>query len=248
MPVVPEESTTRLDLLPDPVALSDAADSSVWVERGLSPEAAEKTARCAEWSSTFPRQRVQKRGRREAICPMVEPSIRDRAIWVSALELGLREPSLGELDRILRAAADQFETQVTASDAKLRCLIVVLPGVRGARLLEATDPVRGIKRELLKRGILAGEFFPSCPFATTFNPRLFALRSPGPMYVLRSFIETDWKFICKVPAWQFLYRERFGAPPRSQARYGGWWWRQQERLRWRWEAVLNRLTSEEGVR
>jgi len=138
-------------------------------------------------------------------------------------------------------AADRFERDVPASDSRLRCLVVVTPGVRGGRLLEATHPHRAIKNELLGRGILAGEFFPSCPFATTFNPRLFALRSPAPMYVLRTLLETDWRLICRIPAWQETYRERFGEPPARLRHLGGPWWRLAEKVRWRVDAVRNRF-------
>ncbi|MEM1441116.1 MAG: DUF6875 domain-containing protein, partial [Verrucomicrobiota bacterium] len=197
---------------------------------------------CVEWASTFPRQRVRKHRRLEAICPMVGPSLEDRSFYFAAAFLEEREPKLEALDEILRNAASRFEAEIKESDPRLRCLTLILPGVRGARLLEATDPAREIKGELLKRGILVGEFFPSCPFATTFNPKLFALRSPAPMYVLRTFIEGDWRFICQIPEWQQIYRQRFGEPPRRLRHLGGRWWRLMQKLRWRIDALRIRIT------
>ena len=181
--------------------LEEAQDRASLLADGFSAQEADDLARCAEWTGSFPLQKVRKRHRVEAICPMLAPSIQDRGLHFSLANPGKREPDLRELDEILREASDCFENEVHASDPRLRCLVLVLPGVRGGRLLEATEPTRQIKNELLERGILVGEFFPSCPFATTFNPKLFALRSPVPMYVLRTFIESDWRFICQVPAW-----------------------------------------------
>lgn len=221
--------------------IQEAAAPDAWIREGHGPDAAEAVASCAQWTGTFPLHRVRKGRRIEAICPMVAPSIENRGLWFTAAEMGAREPSLEALDEVLREAATVFERDIRTGDPRLRCLVVVLPGVRGARLLEATDPERRIKNELLERDVLVGEFFPSCPFATTFNPRLFALRSPAPMYVLRTFLETDWRFLCKVPAWQETYRERFGEPPAKLRHLGGPLWRLKEKLRWRYDAALWRM-------
>lgn len=206
----------------------------------LSAASAVAIAECANWTATFPLQRVRKQRRIEAICPFVAPAIAADALLFSAADLPDAEPSLERLDDLLRESATLFET-IDAGDPRLRCLVMVLRGVRGARLLEATDPGRSIKNELLRRGILVGEFFPSCPFATTFNPRLFALRSPSPMYVLRTFIETDWRFICQIPEWQATYRDRFGEPPARLRHLGGPMWRLWQKFAWRIDAVRRRL-------
>lgn len=202
----------------------------------LSGPAALALSECAEWTATFPLQRVRKQRRIEAICPFVAPAIAADALLFSAAELSDAEPGLERLDELLRESANLFES-IDTSDPRLRALVMVLPGVRGGRLLEATDPSRPIKNELLRRGILVGEFFPSCPFATTFNPRLFALRSPSPMYVLRGFIDTDWRFICQVPEWQATYRDRFGEPPARLRHLGGPVWRFRQKIAWRVEAL-----------
>jgi hypothetical protein len=166
---------------------------------GLDPESAGAVTDCARWTTTYPLQKVKKRHREEAICPMMAPALAARSVYFSVKRVSDRELPLESLDTILREAAAVFEEKIVSPDPRLRCLVLVVPGVRGGRLLEATDPAREIKNELLRRGILVGEFFPGCPFATTFNPRLFALRSPAPMYVLRSFVESDWRFICQIP-------------------------------------------------
>lgn len=216
---------------------------SAWRDLGASQEDAEKIARCAVWTTTFPLQKVRKRKRVEAICPMVGPSLADRSLVFSAFSMGTPEPSDEALDRVLREAADLFEGAIDASDPRLRCLVLILPDIRGGRLLEATDPSREIKNELLRRGILVGEFFPSCPFATTFNRRLYALRSPAPMYVLRTFIESDWRFICQVDAWKETYRARFGEPPAHLRHLGGPLWLLGQKFVWRWDAFAKFIRS-----
>jgi hypothetical protein len=231
------------------LSVNCALDEAAMFREGLSIEEAEDMRRCAAWTTTYPLQRVKKRRRVEAICPMLAPSLTSRGLVFAHVSMGGREPSLERLDDLLREAADRFENEVTCPDPRLRCLVVVIPDVRGGRLLEATDPRRGIKNELLRRGILVGEFFPSCPFATTFNPRLFALRSPSPMYVLRSFIESDWRFICQIPEWQQTYRDRFGEPPAKLRHLGGPLWRLKQKIGWRIDALRRRFapgSSEPG--
>lgn len=222
-------------------SVEEALDGEGLMCSGLDPEVAGAVTDCARWTATYPLQRVKKRHREEAICPMMAPALAARSVYFSARRVSDRELPLESLDTILREAAVVFEEKIVSRDPRLRCLVLVLPGVRGGRLLEATDPARAIKNELLQRGILVGEFFPGCPFATTFNPRLFALRSPAPMYVLRSFIESDWRFICQVPAWQRTYRARFGEPPEKLRHLGGPLWRLRQKISWRIEAVKKRV-------
>jgi hypothetical protein len=226
---------------PPLLSVAEALDCEGLMRSGLDPESAGAVADCARWTTTYPLQKVKKRHREEAICPMMAPALAARSVYFSVRRVSDREMPLESLDTILREAAAVFEEKVVSPDPRLRCLVLVLPGVRGGRLLEATDPARAIKNELLQRGILVGEFFPGCPFATTFNPRLFALRSPAPMYVLRSFIESDWRFICQIPAWQRTYRARFGEPPAKLRHLGGPLWRLRQRISWRIDAVKKRF-------
>lgn len=227
--------------------LSGALDGRALLAKGFSREDSESIRRCVAWTTTYPLQRVRKQRRVEAICPMVAPSLSAGAMVFSVASGEDRDPSLQRLDDLLREAAGVFESRIPCDDPRLRCLVLILPGVRGGRLLEATDPARGIKNELLRRGILVGEFFPTCPFATTFNPRLFALRSPVPMYVLRTFIESDWRFICQVPAWQKTYRDRFGEPPPKLRHLGGRWWRLKQKVIWRLHALRGRFRPDSGA-
>ena len=198
---------------PPLLTVAEALDCGWLMRSGLDPESAGALADCARWTTTYPLQKVKKRLREEAICPMMAPALAAHSVYFSVRKVTNRELPLESLDVLLREAATTFEERVFCPDPRLRCLVVVLPGVRGTRLLEATDPARQIMTDLLRRGILAGEFFPGCPFSASFNPKLFALRPPAPLYVLRSFLASDWRFICRVPAWREIYRARFGKPP-----------------------------------
>lgn len=242
MPKSPLAATDELRRsVTDLLTVSVALDEAGLIRSGMAPTRAAAVSRCAHWSTTYPLKRVKKHRRVEAICPMVAPALAAGSLYFAAADVSEREVPLEELDHLLREGATVFEDHVITGDPRLRCLVLVLPGAKGSRLLEATAPSRGIKNELLKRGILVGEFFPGCPFATTFNPRLFALRSPAPMYVFRSFIESDWRFICQIPEWQRTYRERFGEPPAKLRHLGSSFWRLKQKIGWRVDALKRRL-------
>ena len=221
-------------------SVRQARNGDYLLDAGLSESEVKALSACAEWTATHPLQRVKKGRRMEAICPMVSPSIAADAMHFTVDRID-DSGNLESIDELLLRNAKAFHRIDPGDDPRLRCLVVVIPGARGQRLLDATHPDREIKNELLRQGILVGEFFPSCPFATTFNPRLFALRSPAPMYVLRPFIEGDWRFICKVPAWQQTYRARFGEPPARLRHLGSPLWRLKEKFRWRIEALRRRF-------
>ncbi len=238
----PHAATVPLHLSGEELlTVAKALDEEALIRSGLAPEQASAVVECARWTTTYPLTRVKKHRRFEAICPMVAPALAAGSLRFTVANVRDREVPLEELDRLLREGAAIFEDHLIAEDSRLRCLVLVLPGASGPQLLKATDPSRAIKNELLKRGILVGEFFPGCPFAATFNPRLFALRSPVPMYVFRSFIESDWRFICQIPEWQRTYRERFGDPPAKLRHLGGPFWRLKQKIGWRVDAAQRRL-------
>lgn len=174
-----------------------------------------------DWITNFVTQRVNKHGRREAICPFVEPSLQREAMFLS-IATPDQPNEIASIDRELRHFSRIFhELEPKAMPAAIvKTVVAIFPQTRGPLLLEATDASRDLKGDLLEDGILVGEFFSTCPFATTFNPRLYALRSPRPMYVLRSFIDTDWRFIAQVPRWREIYRARFGDPPADSQHLG----------------------------
>ncbi len=181
----------------------------------------EAILKCRDWVATFPTRKVNKHGRREAICPFVEPAIQRGTMHFSIAQPTSATEVEG-IDQELRGFAELFHAlePKTMPAAMTKTVIAVFPETPGQLLLDATEGNRSLKGDLLEAGILVGEFFPTCPFASTFDPKLFALRSPVPMYVLRSFIETDWRFVAEVPRWRAIYREAFGEPPRDLQHLG----------------------------
>ncbi|MFT5465552.1 MAG: hypothetical protein ACI8UO_000647 [Verrucomicrobiales bacterium] len=209
-----------------------AAEKEPLAFQQLPDEHGEAIRATNEWVTKFITKRVNKQGSREAICPFVEPSIKKKAIFYAIAQPD--EPNeIDSIDQELRRFANVFHAlepkEMPASIVK--SVVAIYPETRGPLLLEATDPKRDLKGDLLEAGILAGEFFSTCPFATTFNPKLFALRSPHPMYVLRSFIDTDWRFIAQVERWRDIYHDRFGDPPEGLASIGTFRGRVMDKIR-----------------
>ncbi len=187
----------------------------------LSDDEREALIKTRDWVSTFPTRRVNKHGRMEAICPFVEPAIQRDTMFFS-IARPESPNSIDSIDQELRHFTKIFNAlePKTMPSALTKAVIAIFPETKGQLLLDATDPGRDLKGDLMEAGVLVGEFFPSCPFATSFDPKLFALRSPVPMYVVRTFIETDWRFIAQVERWREIYRATFGEPPRDLQHLG----------------------------
>tara|TARA_R110002096_G_scaffold159011_6_gene324639 strand:+ start:6231 stop:6935 length:705 start_codon:yes stop_codon:yes gene_type:complete len=187
----------------------------------LSTVEREALVKIRDWVADFPTRKVVKFGRTEAICPFVEPAIQRETMHFALAQLAAPN-NIGAIDGELRRFARIFNElePMEMPAAMTKTVVAIFPETTGQLLLDATDASRDLKGDMLESGILVGEFFPTCPFASTFDPKLFALRSPVPMYVLRSFIETDWRFIAQVERWRGIYRERFGEPPRDLQHLG----------------------------
>ncbi|MEM1297447.1 MAG: DUF6875 domain-containing protein [Verrucomicrobiota bacterium] len=215
--------------------LSQDCDDPMKLDQ-LTANEREALVKSRDWVADFPTRKVVKFGRKEAICPFVEPAIHRKTMHFAIAQLSAPN-NIEAIDGELRRFADIFnELEPTTMPAAMtKAVVVIFPETTGQFLLDATDASRDLKGDMLEAGILVGEFFPSCPFASTFDPKLFALRSPVPMYVLRSFIETDWRFIAQVESWREIYRERFGEPPRDLQHLGT--------LRGRVLAKLDKLKS-----
>ena len=198
----------------------------------LSARELEAVTNTHDWIASFIAKKVNKHGRREAICPFVEPSFEKNAMFYS-----IAEPEevndIESIDTELRRQAEIFHAlePTQMPDAMVKALVAIYPETRGPLLLDATAPDRDLKADLLEDGIMVGEFFSTCPFATSFNPKLFALRSPHPMYALRTFIEGDWRFIAQVERWRDIYRDRFGEPPEYLEHIGSFHGRVIDKMR-----------------
>lgn len=175
-------------------------------QTGLSPAKQSLLEAVMHWMREFITRPHPQLGRKGAVCPYVKPAMNQRKIWVGVLETGSSEVLLGSN---LLACASALERLMARGKARepLDSLVLVLPDL-------PDDPARmeplhqALKTQLLARGLMLGQFYPSCPVGGTYNADFRPLRAPAPMFVLRALIESDWRFVAGHPEWERLYHAR----------------------------------------
>ncbi|MGE0200625.1 MAG: DUF6875 domain-containing protein [Candidatus Melainabacteria bacterium] len=151
----------------------------------------------------------------EAICPFVAPATAENLLFLSVAQPD--DPADSQaIYREMQRYRSFFQTLAPTAPPQhvLRAVVVLFPQTPGDVLMAATNHHNTpLKSELIADGTMLGEFYPDNPFTATWQADFPVLQSPVPFYVLRTLIETDWRFIHREPAWRELYKARFGEPP-----------------------------------
>jgi hypothetical protein len=151
-------------------------------------------------------------GRKGPICPFVEPALRQGAVSVVTCLVGPR-PEVGSLAELVAAHARRFDQRPWPPSAPegLRALVLLFPELRGqqARLVDRAHAV--VKDEVVRRGLMVGQFHPRCDEPAARNERFFPMRSPVPLLVLRRLALHDILFLHQDPGWFSSYAAFFGA-------------------------------------
>lgn len=184
----------------------------------LTPEELAAISKAVDWLKTAIMMPVNKAGKTEAVCPFAKPAVDQRLIYMSVGPLkNPADPT--EIVNEIRICADIYDQLPgkRAKDALLRSLMVILPNTPDGLLNECAPPKRrSIKTDLMQRGIMVGEFFPSEYMKATWDQNFRIPPSPVPFYIIRTFIENDWRFINHVPAWRVAFKKYFPKPPRER--------------------------------
>jgi hypothetical protein len=192
---------------------------------GASPAAQEALTKAWSWVQGFIMKPHPELGRSGAVCPFVKPAMENQAFYFAVSN---QHRSIRALHKEVQELADQFD-QLAVPSSFLKCITIVYPNTPG-RVIEALmtpDNRPPMKTELLRRNIMTGQFYPTCPVRASLNPRFFPLRAPVTMLVLRNFIESDWRFLKDNLEWRMIYQQRFGkipadASPLAPSRFQRW--------------------------
>src|SRR5262249_35962536 len=146
----------------------------------------------------FITKKVKKqRGKVEPVCPFVPPALDQQLLFLSVAKPA-RHDSIEAIFRELKLYQEIFQSlgPKKLPMSLLRSVVVIFPETPGHLILATVDPKQTrLKTELLENDIMIGEFFPTCPLPASWDSTFFPLQSPIPFYALRSFIETDWRFV-----------------------------------------------------
>jgi len=133
-------------------------------------------------------------GRSGEICPWTR-----RTIDLGKLELvAIASTDVAEVQEILRSLLGRFVSTEPkeGSDAAFRSLVAVFHRLDPESAAEFMVTVHArSKPAFLDRGLMLGEFYPTCDKPGLRNPSFRPLRSPIPLLVIRQMVEPDIEFL-----------------------------------------------------
>ena len=184
----------------------------------IPPEDLKTLITAEEWVRAFMTKKVRKlKGKVEPVCPFVPPALDQQLLFFSVAKPA-QSDSIEAIYRETKLYHEIFQSFGPQKPpmSLLKALVVIFPETPGDVILATVNPERTrLKTELLENDIMIGEFFPACPLQASWDPTFFPLQSPIPFYALRSFVETDWRFVQGVREWRNIYKRRFGEPPQG---------------------------------
>ncbi|WP_018653730.1 tryptophan 2,3-dioxygenase [Actinomadura flavalba] len=174
-----------------------------------SPTAAERSA-IFSWFEGYLTQEHEALGRGNAVCPFVEPAI---AAGTVVIELARLEDGdgLAELCAVMRRQTERFAAlDRPAGKEGLSTLVTVVGGLPEHRFPLLDEAHRRVKGEVVRRGLMIGQFHPRCPEPATGDPRFRVAQSPVPLFAVRAMAMHDILFLHSNRATFQVYDERFG--------------------------------------
>ncbi len=169
---------------------------------------------CHHWIATFITQLVDKTPCKvEAICPFVQGSL-DKGEMLFSIAQPSDPNNLDDIyDELIRYARIFCDIEPKKYPKCLhKCVVPIFPDTPGELITQAIVH-HSAREELLKMGIMVGDASPTRDFKATWDPSFNPMQSPYPLYALRTFIPTDWRFINNSATLRAIYIKRFGPPP-----------------------------------
>jgi len=169
------------------------------------PEAARAAlSRVVGWIDAFLNCPHPAVGRPGEVCPWTRHTFDLGKLLLAPI--GSTDP--GEVDGILLDMRERFlATEPTRGpDAAFRSVIGVFYGLRPDHMAEFMVATHTrLKPTFLDRGLMLGEFYPTCPKPGLRNPDFRPLTSPVPLLVIRTMIEPDVEFLLNGDAFIAAY-------------------------------------------
>jgi hypothetical protein len=175
--------------------------------------------RVIAWIESDIMRPVKKLDRVEAVCPFAKPAISADRLFLTVAHLD-NPADPRQILAELAVCSDIFVRipVLRARDASLRGMMILYPHtpdpLLNVAMTSALTPRRAARTHYVGRGIMIGEAFPTDPDPSSWDPTFFPDHTtPIPFLLLRNLVETDWRFVRKIPAWRGAFRRHFGTVP-----------------------------------
>jgi hypothetical protein len=174
----------------------------------LSPVLVEKANQILQWASEYIAQPHPELGRKGPICPFVRPAINRGEFFMSFHE-GIDGSNLNEIKTIIRADVATFFHANPPDEAGriLRTLLIIFPDMTANQAFVLDEIQQQVKTELVRQGLMIGQFHPHCTEPAARNPRFHVSTAPTPLFAIRFMALHDILFLHEDEFW---FREYYG--------------------------------------
>ena len=104
-------------------------------------------------------------------------------------------------------------------EAQYKTILVLFPDLEPSQSPGIIDTIQStLKPEFIPKGLMIGQFYPSCEEPALWNHDFRPLRSPVPLLAIRHMVPTDFPFLKKDAGWLAAFLQQFGSdvPSRLQ--------------------------------
>ncbi|MEZ0095767.1 DUF6875 domain-containing protein [Streptacidiphilus sp. EB129] len=162
------------------------------------------------WLEEYTAKPHEELGRKGAVCPFVEPSMKAGSLHMLARN-GFAEADTEALVALVRDLVNTFRvTRWRHSNPTLHTLLMVLPDLPESRWSLLDDVQAAVKAEMARDGLMLGQFHPNCAEPAARNARFAVSQSPVPLLALRHMALHDVLFLHNDREMFAEYRVRFG--------------------------------------
>ncbi|WP_430789147.1 DUF6875 domain-containing protein [Actinoplanes sp. G11-F43] len=145
------------------------------------------------WLDEFVTQPHPELGRPGAVCPRLAPALRARVVWMVTVHVPAYTSDQAVLTgRLLMRLFSELAEESDRSDTTLLAFFPDLPADRAADFIDGGH--RLLRNELAEHGLMLGEFHPASTVGSVHNRALPVMRSPEPMFAVRTMTPHDLLF------------------------------------------------------
>jgi hypothetical protein len=179
------ESCSSLYTLREIDALADDANHGALVETGA-------------WVRNYLAMPHHELGRPGTVCPFVPEALDLNTIWLT-----VAHTSRAERKQVEKTVADYVDVFLgleprDGEDSLFKALLIIFPFINEEKAPDFIDTVqRTLKPVFVERGLMLGEFHRRNLAPGLYNNAFNPLRSPIPMLVIRSMVESDLVFLMR---------------------------------------------------
>ncbi len=181
------------------------------VQTDIVRENIEVLRQTVNWVQSFLCNPHPQLGRAGAVCPYTEYSMKNSHLWLTICRG--KDLSINEVCKSVVRYRDWLLKIGLQSNKKayFKTMLILFPDIQVEDASKIVDVVQQqLKPEFVAKGLMIGQFHPSCPEPGLWNQDFRPLQSPIPMLAIRSMVLSDFPFLRQDEKFISSYIKMFG--------------------------------------